>query len=115
MTELSSLNPTLAAQSEAAFGSSVSIDGDRIAVGAPLARVDGFEEAGLVFLISYLDRLDSWFVAELVTAFDPEENKRYGSSVDLRGDLVAIGAVVSRARAGVPRDVRDDVTAESLR
>lgn len=87
------LNPTLAAESQAAFGSSVSIDGDRIAVGAPLARVDGFEEAGLVFLISYLDRLDSWFVAELVTAFDPEENKRYGSSVDLRGDLVAIGAV----------------------
>ena len=73
-----------------AFGSSVALHGDWLAVGAPGHRVLDFDQAGAVYLFERGP--GGWrFGATLVEPFYDEDN-RFGSSLDLHGDRLVVGA-----------------------
>ena len=62
-------------------------------IGAPKFIRFGLPSAGAVFLYEYRALDDTWYLVDQFAAFDPEANQLFGSSVDLVGDRLAMGAV----------------------
>lgn len=69
------------------FGWSVSIDGDAIAVGAP---VEGNSKTGAVYIFQRTG--GQWLQTGKVTALDGSAMDEFGHSVDLSGDRLLVGA-----------------------
>ncbi len=69
------------------FGTSVAVDGDTIAVGAP---ADDFQR-GAVYVYQRVD--DSWTQTAKLTASDGDAGDRLGQSVAIDGDTIVAGAV----------------------
>jgi len=78
------------AKSDDNFGSSVSLDGDRLAIGVP-SDVAGGKESGSVYIFERAAD-NRWLIAGKLIPLDGEHGDRFGSSVSLDGDRVAIGA-----------------------
>ena len=76
-------------QRDADFGRSVSLDGDRVVVGAPGDDVRGLDQAGsaYVFVLSG----GSWSEEVKLTASDGEAADGFGRSVSLDGGRVVVG------------------------
>lgn len=71
------------------FGA-VSIDGTRMAVGAPAANLGGNGYQGAVYIYDFDGT--SWNQTAKITASDASTNDFFGISVSLDGDRVAVGA-----------------------
>ncbi len=72
-----------------AFGDAVDIDGDTLVVGAEDISHSGtfFDGAAFVFT-----RDGAWSQVARLVASDPKRNQRLGTSVELRGTMLAVGA-----------------------
>jgi hypothetical protein len=81
------------AQDEDEFGSRVVIDGDSVAVAA--SAEDGAGSArGAVYLFSRNQGgTDAWGEVKKITASDARDLDRFGYSIDLAGDVLAVGTV----------------------
>jgi hypothetical protein len=78
-----------------AFGTSVAISGDRAIVGAPLDDFGGID-AGAVYLFERVGGV--WTeVDHAVIASDASAGARFGTSVDIDGDLAIVGSPGSNA------------------
>ncbi len=73
------------------FGWSVSIDGDRIVVGAPGDGILGVP-FGAVYAFQREDDSDTWFQLAKLTAPDAREGDAFGRSVVVRGAILLSGA-----------------------
>ena len=85
------------------LGSAVSIDGNRMAVSAPFADV-GEANAGVVYVYDRADAVSPWVLTATIVSPEPELDGRFGDSLDLRGDLIAISEsdrLGDEAEAGV--------------
>lgn len=69
------------------LGSSVALDGDLIAVGAPDAELNGLNEAGEVQI--WLLSGNMWFLEDIISGDD--KNINLGYSVGLSGDILVVG------------------------
>jgi hypothetical protein len=78
-----------------AFGDSVSIDGDRILVGAP----GDAEHAGSAYVFTY-NGTDWVQTPKLTAEGDAAEYELFGESVSISGDTVAVGAIFDDGNAG---------------
>ncbi|MBL8897967.1 MAG: VCBS repeat-containing protein [Planctomycetes bacterium] len=72
------------------FGSSISLDGDTAAVGAPTSHPGGQYRAGVVRVL--LRTSGTWAVHQVLTQVAPQANSFFGFDVALHGDRLAIGA-----------------------
>lgn len=72
------------------FGVSVAISGNRVIVGANGKNDDG-SNSGAAYIYERNDA-GVWIQVAKLTAFDADERDRFGSSVDINGDLALIGA-----------------------
>ncbi|MBL3700517.1 hypothetical protein D3228_12840 [Leucobacter luti] len=77
------------------FGEGLALDGDRLVVGVPNARVDRVSNTGMAFVVDLAT--DTW--TPLIPAA-PIPNSITGQSVAVRGDHVALGAVQVRSPEG---------------
>lgn len=73
------------------FGSSVSVSGDRVVVGAPLEDPQGIVDAGAAYVYEILGVNDCPQLCKL-EAVDMESSDKFGSSVSVSGDTVLVGA-----------------------
>ncbi|MBI2924978.1 MAG: HYR domain-containing protein, partial [Verrucomicrobia bacterium] len=77
--------------SQEAFGRSVAIDHDTVAVGANGARgTGGAFEAGAAYV--FVRNGTTWTEQQKLTASDPAEDDEFGFSVAISGDTVLVGA-----------------------
>ncbi len=72
------------------FGTSVSIDGPVIVVGAPLANIQGIDDEGKAYIFRFEE--PDWVQEDILTASDASEDDHFGTSVSVAGDLAVIGA-----------------------
>jgi len=72
------------------FGSSVSISGSTVVVGAPNADISGKVDQGAAYIFSKPSFL--WFQDQKIIASDGLRNDSYGSSVAISGNYIVIGA-----------------------
>ncbi len=79
------------------FGWSVALDGTTLAVGCPYATVNGLPVAGLVRIFAWNGA--TWQLQQTITSDIPSAMERFGESLALRGDSLAIGGIGSH-RAG---------------
>jgi len=103
------------------FGSAVAMDGDLIAIGAPDdsgstldrdAEEGGLYASGAVHLFERVD--GAWIRAALVKASSPGNLDRFGTSVALDGERLAVGAPYESSSAtGVDGAQSDDSTSSS--
>ena len=85
------------------FGSSVSVDGDTIVVGAYLADVGGKEDQGAAYVYARTKGgSDSWGQVAKLVADDEERRDFFGYSVSVDGDTIVVGA--SRSTVGGNED-----------
>ena len=82
--------PGVFLRENAAFGRTVSLHGDFLAVGAPR---DGADEEGAVYIFKR-DDSDEWSLSKKISGHS-EFNIHFGSSVSLYEDLLAVGALKS--------------------
>ena len=77
----------------AAFGESMAIDGDLMAVGSPLRDASG-GDSGAVYLYrrDRVDGIDTWNQVKIVTPDDPSSGDLFGISVALHGDTLVVGS-----------------------
>jgi hypothetical protein len=88
-----------AAASGDGFGSSVSIDGDTIAVGVPLDDAGALTNAGSVYIFQRTNGV--WAQQAQMTASDAAANDGLGTSVAISGGTVVAGAPLDDAGARV--------------
>lgn len=75
------------------FGSSVSICGDTIVVGAPFARIAGDPARGAAYVYEKSSSSGSqWSEVRKLAASDGQDNDFFGVSVAISGDIVVVGA-----------------------
>ncbi len=86
-TELAQLMPVNGLPSEASFGTSVAVQGDVVAVGASKDTENG-QGSGSAFLF---DASTGVQIAKLLPS-DGQANAFFGHSIDIEGNIVAIGA-----------------------
>jgi hypothetical protein len=79
-------------QAEANFGLSVDIDDDVIAVGAPNHDVSSNSNAGKAYVFRYNSGMSTWDEEDDLAAGDVEAGARFGDSVSVSGDRLAVGA-----------------------
>ncbi len=72
------------------FGSSVSLDGDRLAVGERFAKVGNNLKQGAAYIFDLSGT--TWSESAKLTASDGGEEDYFGIAIDLEGDRVAVGA-----------------------
>jgi hypothetical protein len=70
------------------FGTSVAVEGDTLAVGAPGATMNGVP-FGAVYLYKNVNGV--WTFQQKLMASDPQQAADFGSSVSLDGDQLAVG------------------------
>jgi hypothetical protein len=80
-----------------AFGTSVSIDGDTIAVGVPLDDAGALTNAGSIYVFQRTNGV--WAQQALMTASDAGANDNLGTSVAISGGVVVAGAPLDDAGA----------------
>lgn len=81
-------NPALVAPDGDQFGSTVSVDGDRLAIGAPRA------DPGIRGAVYVYERSGgSYALEETLTGSDLADGDQFGTSVSISGDDLAVGAV----------------------
>jgi hypothetical protein len=68
----------------------IDLEGNRLAIGQPFAKVAGKSEVGRVQI--YERGSSGWQLTTTISAPDSGEPSRFGSSLDLRGDLLLVGA-----------------------
>lgn len=73
------------------FGWSVSVDGDRILVGARSDSRAGFNEAGAAYV--FRRNSGAWVEEAALIASDAESGDLLGGSVAIEGDLLVVGAI----------------------
>jgi hypothetical protein len=89
------LAPSVDAKAKDYFGTSVSIQGEVAVVGAPNADVSGKTDAGAAYV--YRNIGGTWsFEAKLVRAV-PAATDKFGSSVSVLGDFIAVGTPLANA------------------
>lgn len=71
------------------FGHSVSVDGSFLAAGAP--KYDISDDEGAVYVYQYAGSGWSQF-QDVLTAPTPTENANFGEALDIKGDILAVGA-----------------------
>ena len=79
------------------FGAAVGIDGDTLAVGAPSAKVQGLQQAGQAYVFERI--AGNWTKVAVLNPLVPSVLQRFGTAIDVSGDLVAIG------RVGSPQEI----------
>lgn len=72
------------------FGFSVSIDQDRMAIGAPSKSIPGVNGAGAVYLFE--DQAGTWVEIDRLNASDAATGDSFGLSVSISGDALIVGA-----------------------
>jgi hypothetical protein len=72
------------------YGSAVALEGDVLAVGAPFDDVLGKSDAGSVY--AHQRSGARWTLQQKRTASEPEQAARFGFSVSLSGETLAVGA-----------------------
>lgn len=83
------------------FGASVAIDGDILAIGAHHADPNGTSGAGAVYLFQRDPVVsDSWYRLTRLTAGDGQADDMFGSSVDISGDHILVGAAMEASGRG---------------
>ncbi len=88
---------------EGAFGTSVSMSGDTLVIGAPVHRVDGiFGNAGVALVYQRDTDTGQWESNGLLKASPVRTNDRFGSAVSTDGSQIAVGAPNANA-GGVTR------------
>ncbi len=82
------------AAAEDEFGTSVSLNGNTIVVGAPLANLGASFDAGALYVFTrdQTVNLDPWTQRQKLTATDAEADDRLGTSVSLDANTVLAGA-----------------------
>lgn len=78
------------AQASDRFGESVSISGDTLVVGAPYEDTGG-NSAGSVYVFTTSDGGSTWTQQQKLQASDPGSSIRFGYTVSLDGDTLAVG------------------------
>lgn len=86
-----------------AFGYTVRIDGDMIAVSAPLRDVNGVSRSGAVDIFTRSG--NNWLYQQTLTAFDGIQfdgvtNSEFGIGLDLHGGTIVIGAPQANGAIG---------------
>ncbi len=76
-------------EDDARFGSSVSMDGDTMVVGAPEENALG-TASGAAYVFVKID--DAWYIQAKILASDGAGGDRFGSSVAVEGDTLVVGA-----------------------
>lgn len=79
------------------FGSNVAISGDVAAGAAPEADVGNTDDAGAVYLFNHTG--SGWTETVKLTAGDVQEDARFGRTLSLHGDTLAVGAPKEDAAA----------------
>ncbi len=75
------------------FGTSVSMDATRVVIGAPGKMVQGVWSAGAVYVFKKNSTLPlRWELIQKLTADEPGSGAWFGLSVDIRDDIIAVGA-----------------------
>ncbi len=82
------------AQDEDFFGDPIAVDGDTVAVSAPLENVAGQLDAGAVYL--YGREGASWSVDQRLQSPTPGLEDAFGSGLDINGGTISIGAPSTR-------------------
>ena len=82
------------------FGTSVSLDGERLAVGAENG-IRRRSAQGVVYMHEFID--GQWRLVQELVADDPVEAARFGQAVHLLGDKLAVGAYSLRQPAFMDR------------
>ncbi|MEM7516540.1 MAG: hypothetical protein AAF368_06425, partial [Planctomycetota bacterium] len=72
------------------YGGAIAMDGDTLVVGAQLADVNGEPDAGRVYV--YSRGSGSWMLEDTLIPNDTGGGQRFGSSVDIDGDRILVGA-----------------------
>lgn len=80
------------------FGVTVALDGDTLAVGAPLVDTDGLVDRGAVYLYRRVGPDGEWAYLRTVLADDPDPEAQFGFSVAMDGGLLAVGATAADAQ-----------------
>ncbi len=106
-----------ALDSDDAFGTSVSLDGNRLAVGASLddGASNGFDAAGAVYLFSFADAAFSTPTLEGIlgagysggknlSVTDLEAGDQFGSAVSLDGNQLTVGATLDDGAGNTAND-----------
>jgi hypothetical protein len=75
-----------------AFGSSVSLSGDTLAVGVPLDDVGTVSNQGSVRI--FVRSGTTWTAQQTLTASDGAANDSFGSALSLDGDTLAVGVAI---------------------
>ncbi|HYE53351.1 MAG TPA: FG-GAP repeat protein [Chitinophagaceae bacterium] len=88
-TQNSKLIPDDLANSDR-FGSSVSIDGDYLAVGAPHKSIDSRSRAGAVFVFTTPNGT-TWNLQQRITDLSPAFEEYFGRSISIQGSELLIG------------------------
>jgi hypothetical protein len=81
-----------------AFGWSVALNGDTVAVGAPDASIDGSSYQGAVYIFTRSGA--TWSQQQKLTASDGEAHDNFGDAVALAGDTLLIGSSINVLRPG---------------
>jgi hypothetical protein len=74
------------------FGYSVAIDGDIAVIGAPKADVGASNNEGKVFVYKRNTATNNWALLVELTGGNAGANDNFGTSVDISGSLIIIGA-----------------------
>ncbi|MEC9475666.1 MAG: HYR domain-containing protein [Planctomycetota bacterium] len=81
------------------FGGAVAIDGDFIAVGDEEADLGFMDSVGAVYLYTSVTS-STWIFTQKLTAQDPQSGAEFGSSVDLDGENMLVGAPLADSANG---------------
>lgn len=78
-------------QANESFGASVSIDGDFLLAGAPLADVVSLNDEGTAFVYRRVGP-NTWDDGSILSASDAASDDGFGTSVAISGDVAVVGA-----------------------
>jgi len=73
------------------FGESLALDGNTLVVGAPVAHVDDMTSAGKVYVYER-EETGAWEFVQELSAGTPEAYAWFGTTIDLVGDTLVVGA-----------------------
>lgn len=79
------------------FGWSLSLSGERLAVGAPRSNVNGIQRSGSVYLFQRDSSSSGWnAIASPIKPWNPEANLGFGATIDLYGDTLVVGSSLAK-------------------
>eukprot|EP00002_Diphylleia_rotans_P023181 TRINITY_DN4558_c0_g1_i5.p1 TRINITY_DN4558_c0_g1~~TRINITY_DN4558_c0_g1_i5.p1 ORF type:complete len:2284 (-),score=384.12 TRINITY_DN4558_c0_g1_i5:152-7003(-) len=90
------------APTNAKFGSSVSLDGDLAAIGAPGEKIDTAGNAGAVYIFKYTVSTKVWSQKQKITSANPQENMEFGYSIALKDSTLYVSRPSTNAALILP-------------